>query len=176
MIKLSVPITGEGAGVTTRRFAAKLACKPGDCGVDLFPRMLSSDDLQITELGYADIWSVPTGVHLAVPSGHFAWVTPRSSSFDRLLGCQVIPGIIDHGYTGEYRIRFLVPNHPGQSHHDLQLRDSIWSCSETNVALAQFIIIPFVRPDFFTAGELPKSERGDQGYGSTDNPNQYEKK
>lgn len=168
-----VPITGLGAMLTSARHAAKLAMKPGDCGVDLFPCMDHEDDIIITRLGFSHIWAIPTQIRLSIPAGHFGWVTPRSSSFEKLLGCTVIPGIIDHGYTGEYHIRVSVPAHSPMNgyngaHVIMELRSKIWSCSEDRVALAQLIIVPFTLASLEVVTDLAPSLRGSAGYGSTD--------
>lgn len=164
--ELEVLISGTEAYHTFFQHDAKVRSKPGDCGTDLYPVYDSIDDIRITHHGFYHIMSVSTRIHLAIPEGHFAWVTGRSSSYDKLMGCSVIPGVIDHGYTGEYRIRIQVPIGSAMDGQTLIAR--VKQAARDKVALAQFIIIPFARPHYRLVEELPETKRGNDGYGSTD--------
>lgn len=159
-------LAGPAAEATLAAWRAKLARNPGDCGVDLYPMLDDRHVVTVRDYDEHAILSVPTQLRVVVPPGYFAWITPRSSSVDRLHGCLVVPGIIDAGYTGEYRIRVQVP--AISYHHQIRL---IGDCSELRIALAQFIVLPFASlPARIVAeAELDHSAgRGDRGYGSTD--------
>ena len=164
---IGLPIAGDNAWATIEAQKLKSKERPGDCGIDLYPMAASPGDIHIQTYAFYQIWSIPTQVSIAVPEGHFAWIVGRSSSYDKLGGCLVIPGIIDHGYTGEYRIRVQVPydSEEGKIWLTLQVLDF----SQRKIALAQFIIIPFARCEMeFYIGGLPQTKRGSRGYGSTD--------
>lgn len=171
-MRTQVQIAGPGARLTEARYAAKLALHPGDCGIDLFPRLVDEKEIQTVSLGFYQIWSVPTGVHVMIPEGYFAYVCARSSTYEKLHGCSVIPGVIDHGYTGEYRIRIQVPT-PAMGGYGgaavmMKMTEAILDCAGRNIALAQFMLIPFAQAGFELVAGLSDSARGDNGYGSTD--------
>lgn len=171
---MKIPVIGDGSSQFIRGHERKLGLHPGDCGIDLYPMVRAQDDLIWSSLGFYRIVSVPTRVQLLVPAGHFAWITGRSSSVDKLMGCQVIPGIIDHGYTGEYRIRVAVPEVSMGMSKGTMLENLILQHSRDGIALAQAIILPFMRAELewvtdFKWDQLTKNlGRGAAGYGSTD--------
>lgn len=163
-------IAGDCASLTMLRLATKLQSKPGDCGIDLYPQIEDFHrDVNFTNLGYYIIWSIPTQVSILTPPGHFALVIGRSSQYDALMGCEVLLGIIDHGYTGEYRIRVRIPvEHGGGKPMMLNLMQKLLDYSKERKALAQAIMIPYVMPSLSHRDELPLTGRGTDGYGSTD--------
>lgn len=75
---------------------------PGDAGIDL----VASADTIIPAGGTA---RVPTGNHFAFPKGVWGWIMSRSSTFENF-GLQILPGIIDEGYTGELFANALNPS------------------------------------------------------------------
>lgn len=95
---------------------------------------------------------IQTGIRVAIPPGYFGWIASRSGLAAK--GVTVEGGIIDSGYRGELGV--IAYNHnpnaymfgPGQK-------------------VAQLIIIPYVQAKFEPATELPESERGEGGFGST---------
>lgn len=158
-----VMIAGDGAAQTIARYQEKLTRNPGDCGMDLFPQARQVGDISYIHYGDITILSVPTKVSIAVPDGYFAWITPRSSTWDKLMGAEVLPGIIDHGYTGEYRIRIRCAIQSAA-----MVKAEVIGMSGLGMALAQVIIIPYTRMSLRLVERLPDSGRGAQGYGSTD--------
>lgn len=66
---------------------------PGDAGIDL----VTSRETIIPAHGTA---RVPTGNRIEFPEGMWGWIVSRSSTFENF-GVQILPGIIDTGYTGE---------------------------------------------------------------------------
>ncbi len=168
---VGVMIAGESSQLVMDKYREKLEAKPGDCGIDLIPTIEDYTDIHWHDLGFYRTVSIPTRSNLLIPAGYFAWVVGRSSSPDKLMGCQVISGIIDAGYTGEYRVRVqLPPRREDQIGNKLeeQFIHAIMVLAHSKTALAQAIIIPFRRATFVWVNELPKTERGQQGYGSTD--------
>lgn len=162
----TLTLAGPGATRTLAMLEAKLRRNPGDCGVDLFPMIDQQHPVTCETYSEHAVLSVPTQLRVVIPPGHFAWITPRSSSVNRMQGCLVVPGIIDAGYTGEYRIRVQVP-----AWQMFALTRVIDDCSLEGIALAQFIVLPFARlpARVVDEAELDRTTgRGDRGYGSTD--------
>lgn len=100
-----------------------------------------------------DRFLVPTGVRMAIPTGHEGQVRPRSGLAFRH-GLVPMLGTIDADYRGE--IGVLLFNH-GQQAVTIQPGDRI----------AQLVISPVVRLEPARVGALPTTERGEGGFGST---------
>jgi dUTP pyrophosphatase len=99
---------------------------------------------------------VPTGIAIALPDGHAAFVHPRSGlAIKHGLSMVNTPGTIDAGYRGE--IAVLLINHDPHEPIDIKRGDRI----------AQLIIQKVEHAAFVEAGELPDSSRGSGGFGST---------
>lgn len=102
-----------------------------------------------------DIQIVPTGLALAIPEGYEAQIRPRSGLAAKH-GITVLnsPGTIDPDYRGE--IKVILINH-GRSPFEIRRGDRI----------AQMVIAPVTRANLVVVDELPGSERGEGGFGST---------
>ncbi|MDL9979713.1 dUTP diphosphatase [Microbacterium candidum] len=122
---------------------------PGDAGADLIAA--ESVRLQPGERAL-----VGTGVRIALPEGHAAFVVPRSGLAAKH-GITIVnaPGTIDAGYRGEIKVALL--NTDAREAYDIQVGDRI----------AQLIVMPVPRARFIPVDELPDSVRGDGGFGST---------
>ena len=122
---------------------------PGDAGADL----TLTEDVELAPLQRA---VVGTGVAVAIPEGYAGFVHPRSGLAARHgLGVVNAPGTIDAGYRGE--IKVILVNHDPT--HALTLR--------RGDRIAQLVVQPVVRARFVPVEELPASERGAGGHGST---------
>ena len=74
----------------------------GDAGLDLHAR----EDAVVTAGGGRAL--VPTGIAIAVPPGHAAFVLPRSGlALRHGLGVVNAPGLIDAAYRGEIKVILL---------------------------------------------------------------------
>jgi dUTP pyrophosphatase len=146
-------VTGEPVPVLLQRLDDAVPvptyAHPGDAGADV----VSTDDLT---LGPGERGVVGTGLALALPDGYAAFVHPRSGLALRL-GMSILnaPGTIDAGYRGEVRI-VLVNHDPRQS---VQVR--------RGDRVAQLVVQRVERVRFVEVANLPGSDRGDGGYGST---------
>lgn len=122
---------------------------PGDAGLDLRAR---AD----VELLPGQRVLVPTGIAIALPPGHAAFVHPRSGlALRRGLGMVNAPGVIDAGYRGE--IGVILINHDPSDTISLQRGDRI----------AQLVVAPVSSARLVEVSELPGSHRGEGGFGST---------
>jgi dUTP pyrophosphatase len=99
---------------------------------------------------------VGTGIAVGIPEGYAGLVVPRSGLAARLGLSQVnTPGIVDAGYRGEVKV-VLVNTDPHQA-----------LTVEPGMRIAQLVLVPVpsVRP--VEVEELPASERGERGFGSS---------
>lgn len=124
------------------------AAKPGDAGVDL--RATESVSLQPGERCL-----IPTGVALAIPDGFAGFVQPRSGmAINKGLGLLNSPGLIDSGYRGE--IKVIAINLDASTLH-----------ISRGERIAQLVILPVPPVIYQEVQDLPESERGAGGFGST---------
>ena len=99
---------------------------------------------------------VRTGLAVAIPDGHAGLVLPRSGLASRRgLTLANAPGLIDAGYRGEV-VCAMVNLDPSDAVH-VGVGDRI----------AQLVIVAVPSADPVWAEELPGSERGEGGFGST---------
>lgn len=122
---------------------------PGDAGADL----VAAVDVELPPGGRA---LVPTGVAIALPEGYVGLVHPRSGLAARL-GVTVLnaPGTVDAGYRGEIMVNLI--NHDRHTPAKITRGDRI----------AQLVVQRVERVDFRPVAELPPSQRGAGGHGST---------
>ncbi len=98
---------------------------------------------------------VPAGFSIALPIGYEAQIRPRSGLAVRHgVTCLNSPGTIDADYRGEVQV--LLAN-LGTEPVVIRRGDRI----------AQMIVAPVARVAFDAVEDLPPSERGDGGFGST---------
>jgi dUTP pyrophosphatase len=98
---------------------------------------------------------VPTGIALAIPPGYAGFVLPRSGLALRR-GVTVLnaPGLIDAGYRGEVKV--LLVNH-----------DTTPARLERGDRIAQLVVQRVEAADLREVDDLPPTERGPGGFGST---------
>jgi dUTP pyrophosphatase len=139
--------------VLLRRLAPEVgvptAAHPGDAGVDLVTT-------ETVELAPGERRTVGTGVAVALPAGHAAFVLPRSGLAARH-GLTVVnaPGTVDAGYRGEIRVTLL--NTDRRAPLRLSAGDRV----------AQLVVLPVPQIRFVEVERLPGSARGTDGFGST---------
>ena len=99
---------------------------------------------------------VGTGIAVAIPPGHAGLVVPRSGLAARHgLGKVNAPGLIDEGYRGEIKVIL----------HNTD-RDQPFLV-EPGMRIAQLVVIELPPIELVEVAELPPSERGDGGLGSS---------
>lgn len=123
--------------------------RDGDAGCDL----VTTVDC---ELAPGERAMLPTGVSMALPPGYAGFVHPRSGlAAHHGVGLVNAPGTIDAGYRGE--ITVVLVNHDPRQHVRLKRLDRV----------AQLVVQRVEQVVWREAGELPVSERGAGGHGST---------
>ena len=142
MIELPIRRLRESAVVPSRAYA-------GDAGLDLAA-------CEHVELGAGERATVGTGLAVAIPEGYAGFVQPRSGLAAKH-GITIVntPGLIDSGYRGELKVTLLNtdPREP--------------FVVEVGMRIAQLVVleVPGVEP--VEVDELPDSERGVRGFGSS---------
>src|SRR5215831_15200359 len=121
----------------------------GDAGLDL----AASERVEILPGARA---VVGTGLAVAIPDGHAGFVQPRSGLAVRH-GITLLnsPGLIDAGYRGELKVILLNTDtvHP--------------FVVEPGMRIAQLVVLEVPEVDLEEVDELPASERGVRGHGSS---------
>jgi dUTP pyrophosphatase len=121
----------------------------GDAGLDL-----AACDRH--ELGAGERATVGTGLAVAIPEGYAGFVQPRSGLADRH-GITIVnaPGLVDSGYRGELRVVLL----------NTDAREPF--VVEPGMRIAQLVVLPVPELELVEVEELPESERGVRGFGSS---------
>jgi dUTP pyrophosphatase len=121
----------------------------GDAGLDLA-------SCERVELGPGERALVPTGLAVAIPDGHAGFVL-RRSGLAANHGVTVLnaPGLVDSGYRGELRVILLNTD-----------RTETFVV-EPGMRIAQLLVLPLPRVELQEVDELPASERGEGGFGSS---------
>jgi dUTP pyrophosphatase len=122
---------------------------PGDAGADL---CITAD----VEIAPGQRAVVGTGVCIALPDGYAGFVHPRSGLAARH-GVTVVnaPGTVDAGYRGEIKVILLNTD----TEHPVRFR--------RGDRIAQLVIQRVECPVFIEVTNLPGSQRGDGGHGSS---------
>jgi dUTP pyrophosphatase len=121
----------------------------GDAGLDLAA-------CERIELAPGARAVVGTGLAVAIPEGHAGFVQPRSGLAARN-GIAIVntPGLVDSGYRGELLVN-LVNTDP---HEPFVV--------EPGMRIAQLVVVPVATPEPIEVEELPATERGGRGFGSS---------
>ena len=142
MIELPILRLREDAVVPRRAYEH-------DAGLDLAA-------CERVELGPGQRALVGTGLAVAIPEGYAGFVQPRSGLAARH-GLSVVnsPGLVDSGYRGELRVVLL--------NTDVSERFVV----EPGMRIAQLVVLPVPELELMEVDELPESERGVRGFGSS---------
>ena len=142
MIELPIRRLRENAVLPERAYS-------GDAGLDLAA-------CERHELGPGERATVGTGLAVAIPEGYAGFVQPRSGLAARH-GITIVntPGLVDSGYRGELRVILL----------NTDAREPF--VVEPGMRIAQLVVLPVPELEFTEVDELPDSERGVRGFGSS---------
>lgn len=142
MIELAIRRLRNDAVLPERAYA-------GDAGLDL-------SACERVELAPGERATVSTGLAVAIPEGFAGFVQPRSGLAARH-GLTVVnsPGLVDSGYRGELRVVLLNTD----------------ACEsfvvEPGMRIAQLVVLPVPDLELVEVEELPESDRGVRGFGSS---------
>jgi dUTP diphosphatase len=121
----------------------------GDAGLDL-------SACERVELAPGERALVPTGLAVAIPDGYAGFVQPRSGlAAEHGISIVNTPGLVDSGYRGELLVNLL----------NTDRREPF--VVEPGMRIAQLVVLPVPELDLVEVDELPASERGVRGFGST---------
>ena len=142
MIELPIQRLRDDAVVPARAYA-------GDAGLDLAA-------CERVELAPGARAMVGTGLAVAIPDGYAGFVQPRSGLAAKH-GITIVntPGLVDSGYRGELRVIL----HNTDTHASFVV--------EPGMRIAQLVVIEIPGIDPVEVDELPASERGVRGFGSS---------
>jgi dUTP pyrophosphatase len=121
----------------------------GDAGLDLAA-------CERVQLAPGERAVVGTGLAVAIPEGYAGFVQPRSGLADRH-GITIVnsPGLIDSGYRGELKVILLNTD----SAHAFVV--------EPGMRIAQLVVLEVPEVELEVVDELPATERGVRGHGSS---------
>jgi dUTP diphosphatase len=121
----------------------------GDAGLDLAA-------CERHELGPGERAVVGTGLAVEIPAGYAGFVQPRSGLAAKH-GITILnsPGLVDSGYRGEVRVILLNTDRAETF------------VVEPGMRIAQLVVLPVPELELVEVDELPSSERGVRGFGSS---------
>ena len=121
----------------------------GDAGLDLAA-------CERVELAPGERAVVGTGLAVAIPEGYAGFVQPRSGLADRH-GISIVnaPGLIDSGYRGELKVILINTD----TTHAFVV--------EPGMRIAQLVVLEVPELELAEVDELPSTERGVRGHGSS---------
>jgi dUTP pyrophosphatase len=121
----------------------------GDAGLDL-------SSCERVELAPGARALVPTGLAVAIPEGYAGFVQPRSGLAAKH-GISIVntPGLVDSGYRGELLVNLVNTDQAAPF------------VVEPGMRIAQLVILPIPELELVEVDELPESERGVRGFGSS---------
>jgi dUTP pyrophosphatase len=123
---------------------------PDDAGYDLHAR----ESVVLAPGGGRAL--VPTGVAVAIPSGHAGLVLPRSGlALNHGVTCLNTPGLIDPLYRGELKV--LLVNTDPETPYEIHRGDRIAQLVVTAVAMVEWHVVD----------DLDTTTRDTFGFGST---------
>jgi dUTP pyrophosphatase len=142
MIELPIQRLRDDAVVPQRAYA-------GDAGLDL-------SACERVELGPGERAVVGTGLAIAIPEGYAGYVQPRSGLAAKH-GITIVntPGLVDSGYRGELKVILLNTDERAPF------------VVEPGMRIAQLVLLQIPAVDPVVVDELPDSERGAGGFGSS---------
>lgn len=142
---MKIEIKKARPGATLPRYSSDLAA-----GADLYACL--EQEVRILP---GETVLIPTGIAAAIPAGYAGFVFARSGLSVKMgLAPANKVGVIDADYRGEILVALY--NQSGQVR---LVRDGD--------RIAQLVILPVPTADFIEVDELPSTERGAGGFGST---------
>lgn len=125
----------------------------GDAGLDLTCTSVSTE---VNECGQVII-VYHTDLAVEIPEGFVGLLFPRSSIYKKALSVTNSVGVIDSGYRGEIMMKMR------------STTDVVPAIYKPGERFCQLVIVPYLKDiTVVESVELAESDRGTDGYGSTD--------
>lgn len=124
----------------------------GAAGMDIIPIDVIYDEK-------IDTWVYHTGLSFELPKNHVMLIFPRSSNRKTNAYLPNSVGVLDEDYRGELLVCFK-----NRDANDLKPPYEL-----NGKGVAQIIIIPYPKVEFNEVEILSSTDRGEGGFGSTDN-------
>lgn len=124
----------------------------GDAGIDLTCVNITQE---INEAGQLII-VYHTDIAVEIPEGYVGLLFQRSSVANKSIIMTNCVGVIDSGYRGEIMGKFR------------STTDVVPAIYKPGEKFAQLVIVPYLSVELEESAELSETERGEGGYGSTD--------
>lgn len=125
----------------------------GDAGIDLTCTTITQE---INECGQLII-VYHTGLAMEIPEGYVGLLFPRSSIANKSLSLTNSVGVIDSGYRGEVMAKMR------------STTDVVPAIYKPGERFAQLVIVPIPEVEITEVAELSETDRGEDGFGSTEN-------
>lgn len=122
-----------------------------DAGFDLTCAYITTE---INECGQL-ILVYHTDLAVEIPEGYFGALVPRSSVYKKAISLTNCMGVIDAGYRGEVIAKFR------------STTDVVPAVYKEGDRFAQLLILPVPEVQFEESETLSETDRGDEGFGST---------
>lgn len=124
-----------------------------DAGMDLTAIKITTELSEDSRL----VLVYHTGLSVEIPEGYMGLLFPRSSIYKKSLALTNCVGVVDSGYRGEVLCKFVT------------ITNAVPAIYREGERFAQLIIMPIPEVEIEEVTELNDSERGENGYGSTEN-------
>lgn len=125
----------------------------GDAGLDLTCTEITTE---LNECGQV-ILVYHTALAVEIPEGYVGLLFPRSSIANKALMATNSVGVIDSGYRGEIMFKMKATT------------DVVPAIYKPGEKFCQLVIVPYLNDITISeSAELSESDRGEDGYGSTD--------
>ena len=124
-----------------------------DAGFDLTCTRITTE---INECGQL-VLVYHTDLAFEIPEGYYGAIVPRSSVSKKSLRMCNTPGTVDAGYRGEVTVKMI------------STTDVVPAVYREGERFAQLLILPVPEVQFEETDTLSETDRGEGGYGSTDN-------
>ena len=125
---------------------------PNDAGLDLTAISFTQEFDKSGKL----VLVYHTGLSVEIPEGHMGLIFMRSSVSQKSMSMCNAVAVIDCDYKGEILLKFKITT------------DAIPSVYQPGEKFAQLVIVPVVLDETEFVDELSNTERGEGGFGSTE--------
>lgn len=131
---------------------------PNDAGLDLTATRFTQEFDKSGKM----VLVYHTDLAVEIPEGYVGFIFMRSSVSQRSLSLCNCVGVIDAGYRGEIMCKFKLTT------------DALPTIYQPGEKIAQLIIMPYPSIEATLTEELTETERGESGFGSSENKEQNE--